>query len=214
MNILPRFALLLVLAGLPSLLPATPVFHSSGIYNHLEDFAAASDLTGWSVDRYAPAAFEAASPGLFSGESVLKIGIDGAAASTRPPGWDGNFYNTHGQKLAVPEGTVAAKASQYVAADWLTSHRRSDFWGVVADASSVVTFYPIIGFGNTEGNNPVIRCYDINAGVWQIIDAAPVAGWYDYEILVEAAVVKYKVNGAVVASFPMATPGALKDIIL
>ena len=124
------------------------------------NMAQATDITpdfanvpsGWSVDRYAPDSFS--NVGSFQGRNnVLGIGIGpNGATSNRTSGYQANFYSTQGMGHAVSGGAGdMLQAALYVQSSWMNPALgavRTDMWGVMTDASSNVTDYPIIGFTN------------------------------------------------------------------
>jgi parallel beta-helix repeat protein len=167
----------------------------------------------WYPDRYRPAAFESFD---LSGENVLRLQIDGAAdgAASRPPGQTGTFYNTQGRKFN--QGGLQSKlvtARLYIPADWATKKRRSDIWASAQNISNVVSYYPILGFGNTLGNNPTFRYWNglalVNATYTIVYDT-----WYDLEMELDGNNLIYRINGDVIATLDANGSVSWKDIIV
>src|SRR5690606_9643686 len=119
--------------------------------------AASSTAGSWYPDRYVPALFENHT---FSGENVLRLQINSSGtAVNRPSSHSSQFYNTQGRKYDLGVGVTILKGDLYIPGDWADKHRRSDLWATTFSAASPASplSYPIIGFANTEGNNPGIR---------------------------------------------------------
>ena len=156
----------------------------------------------WYTDRYAPAGF---AKSFFDGDNRLKHSISTADAySNRPGGYQFTFYNTQGRKFDINNvGGTSISVDLYIAADWQTSHRRADIWATGFDATNTVSAYPIIGFANTTGSNPVFRAYESNGGNWYNIPKTIIYGsWYNLKIeLTTGGVINYYLNGEFVWSF-------------
>jgi hypothetical protein len=122
--------------------------------------------TGWSTDRYAPNSFS--DVGTFQGRSdVLGIGISSAQSlNNRPAPYQSTFYNTQGEGYNVSGGAGSSiSADLYVPGSWsdpANGDVRTDMWGVMTDASSNVTDYPIIGFTN----EPTVGSPFVGFRVW------------------------------------------------
>lgn len=124
-----------------------------------EHFASAPTLAAtptdgaWYKDRYLPSAFT-------SSGGQLKISIDGPndGAQARPSAYSSAFYNTQGRKfnLCTSCNVTMASGDLYIPSSWSTEHRRSDIWATAYDNTNNISFYPIIGFRNVDGNSPSI----------------------------------------------------------
>lgn len=156
--------------------------------------AAASDGV-WYVDRYAPAAFESFD---FNGENVLRVAIDGVndGAANRG-GQSSTFYNTQGRKINQQGlGVTIVKGDLYIPADWETKHRRSDLWATAYNSSDAISFYPIIGFRNPDGNTPMLSYYHGGTGEW--IEVGPPSEydrWYSFEVELDSSELVYRIDG-------------------
>lgn len=176
--------------------------------------------TGWTVDRYEPAAFE--NLGFFEGrDNVLGITIDETTGQfARPSGQQGLFYTTQGRKYAFdpvagPDSVLSADL--YIPAAWGDSangHVRTDIWGTMVGATNVVSAYPIIGFSN-YGGDPRFRVWDTNT--WVDL-ATPVTydGWTAFAIeLLDDSSLNFYINGELVYT-DTSTNGsvAFKEVIM
>ncbi len=162
--------------------------------------------TGWVTDRYEPDSF--ANVGTFQGRSdVLGIGIDDADGLTsRPAGYNSQFYNTQGRGYAL--GSVPApivlSADLFIPAEWgdpLNGNVRTDMWGVMKPAEPVGGFpndsswvYPIIGFTN-YGGDPRLRIWDGNIGWVDLTLAVSYGTWTAFAIDWDGTDIDYMVNG-------------------
>lgn len=176
--------------------------------------------TGWTVDRYEPAAFE--NVGLFEGrDNVLGISIDGTTGQfARPGSLQGLFYTTQGRKytfdpLAGPDSVLSADL--YIPASWGDSangHVRTDLWGTMVNSANAISAYPIIGFSN-YGGDPRFRVWDTNT--WVDL-ATPVTydGWTAFAIeLLDDSSLNFYINGELVYT-DTSTGGsvAFKEVIM
>lgn len=139
---------------------------------------------------------------LFSGQNVLKlqIGPIGAKAN-RPGGYSSDFYNTQGRKFDLGQGVTVLRGDLYIPTDWSNSHRRSDLWGTTykSSAPSTPVSYPIIGFANTESNNPCIRYWD--GSNWTIVTTnVNYNTWYSFRMELTADNVYYYMNDVLVGT--------------
>ena len=160
------------------------------------NMAQATDITpdfanvpsGWSVDRYAPDSFS--NVGSFQGRNnVLGIGIGpNGATSNRTSGYQANFYSTQGMGHAVSGGAGdMLLAALYVQSSWMNPALgavRTDMWGVMTDASSNVTDYPVIGFtnygtGSADYNSTGNHDNYVGFRVWSDAANGGNGGWYD-----------------------------------
>jgi hypothetical protein len=177
--------------------------------------AAAQAPDVWYVDRYAPAAFESFD---LSGENVLRIAIDGVTDGSAGRGSQSDtFYNTQGRKFDLPQGTVALSAEVYYPSSYegATTRARTDLWGTAYDASSSISWYPIIGVANVDGT-PVIRFYDSNgAGGWVNTSITPVGDtWYRFEMILDGSEVVYLVDGSEVGRLDSGGSVRMDNVIL
>lgn len=136
-----------------------------------EDFDGEIDLAGgsepqdgaWSVDRFAPEAFEVADLG---GESVLRMTIDSVANQAA-------FQQTQGRKLDLPVGSTEASIKLYIDPSWDpegsgTGFRQAGFWTTALDSEDESSLsFPIIEFSTLDGV-PNFRVY---TGVGSGVDA-------------------------------------------
>lgn len=160
---------------------------------------------GWTTDRYDAASF--GNVGTYQGRSdVLGIRIDSTTdLANRAPGFNSSFYNTQGRQTAVSGGAGSVIAADlYIESAWLNATNglvRSDMWGVMTDATSSVSAYPIIGFTN-YGGVARLRVYDGDvAGGWVDLASAPAFGaWTALAIEYTGTSFDYFVNGAMVYS--------------
>lgn len=170
---------------------------------YLETFDTNPNIaTSWTVDRFAPAAFDSV---VFDGGKRLHIGISSAdSAGSRPSGYSSAFYNTQGRQHAFPAGAKVSKISGqlYVGADWFVNKRKSDIWGVGVDATGVVSNYPIIGCSSADPVDPLnapsvaprFRYWNDETGVW--LDASPATqGWHKLDVVQTDATMDYYVDG-------------------
>ena len=133
----------------------------------MPDFATVP--TGWFTDRYQPHSFT--NVGSFEGRNnVLGIGITSSEGfSARPAAYQSTFYNTQGMGYAISGGAGSTiSADLWIPASWgngANGSVRTDMWGVMTDASSNVSGYPIIGFTNYGGFTGY-RVWDDTNGVW------------------------------------------------
>ncbi|KAK6030164.1 hypothetical protein OSTOST_03711 [Ostertagia ostertagi] len=71
--------------------------------------------------------------------------------------------------------------------------RRADIWAKAYGPASATapTLYPIIGFANTAGNNPVLRYY-LPDGTWaNITSSINYDSWYTFRMEIKDTIVKY-----------------------
>lgn len=176
---------------------------------------------GWTVDRYEPASF--GNVGTFEGRAnVLGIRIDATTGQyNRGAGQSGLFYATQGRKFTfnptAGAGSVLS-ADLYIPASWIDSangHVRTDMWGTMVNASSVISGYPIIGFSN-YGGAARLRVWDGDIG-WVDLDAPITFGaWTSLAIeLLADTSLNFYVNGALV--YTDTTTGgsvAFKEVIM
>lgn len=152
--------------------------------------------TGWSTDRFDPAAF--ANVGTFQGrDNVLGISISRAEGfGSRGGGFDSTFYNTQGRKHLISGGPGdSLSADLFVPLEWSDEGSgtvRTDMWGVMGDGSNI-TKYPIIGFTNL-GGTARFRIWDdstwLDLGVAVNFDA-----WNSLSITLDGSDFVYSVNG-------------------
>jgi len=168
----------------------------------------------WYPDRYAPALFES---GTFNGRSVLHQQISSAqAVANRPTARKTSFYNTHGRTYNLGSGVTILTGSLYIPAAWDTMHRRADIWAKAYGPASATapTLYPIIGFANTEGNNPVLRYY-LPDGTWaNITSSINYDSWYTFRMEIKDTIVKYYVNNNFVGAHSAAGSTYLGSVIV
>lgn len=161
--------------------------------------------TGWTTDRYAPHSFS--DVGTYMGRSdVLGIGISNAdALLNRPAGYRSAFYNTQGKAHAAAGGAGSVlSADLYIPEGWNSAgngNMRTDMWGVMTDATNVVSDYTIIGFTN-YGSGPRLRAWDSDllsgTGDWVDLAATPMLNsWMSLSIDFTGTSYVYRVNGAV-----------------
>lgn len=168
----------------------------------------------WYVDRYAPHAFERA---VVNGGNRLRQAIGTAeAALSRPAAHQSAFYNTQGRKfdLGLPAGT-AITADLFIPASWRTNHRRADLWATMGNDSGGVTDYPIIGFANTTGTQPMWRVWVSDA--WVALPDPPgftYDAWYTLKIELTASEVRYSINGQTVYVATRGTSTRILNMIL
>jgi hypothetical protein len=148
----------------------------------------------WYIDRYQPATFDKYT---FGGENVLRLGISAANAAANRGGQNGTFYNTQGRKFDLASDVTVLYGDLYIPADWATKHRRSDLW-----ATTDVVDYPIIGFANTEGNNPTFRYWDGATGWVNLSQPIAYNSWTKFKMVLSGGQVTYYINGVSVASAP------------
>lgn len=157
MQLARKLVLLCSLAALPAASQAVELMPS---------FAVAP--TGWTTDRYDPAAF--GNVGTVQGRSdVLGISISTAdGLGNRASGFNSTFYNTQGMGTAVSGGAGSTlSADLFVDSNWATDAGgsvRTDMWGVASGG----TDYLIVGFSNYGG-----------LGRFRIWDANTVNGWVE-----------------------------------
>ena len=152
--------------------------------------------TGWTTDRYDPAAF--ANVGTYQGRSdVLGISISSAdSLANRTAGFQSSFYNTQGKKHVVSGGASSSLAADlYIDSGWdvgSAGNVRSDMWGVTDNAPLQ---YPIIGFTN-YGGLARYRVYDQDAaGGWVDLTTTVAFGaWTSFEILFTGAAYEFYIN--------------------
>ena len=144
--------------------------------------------TGWSTDRYAPNTFT--DVGTYQSEpNVLGIGISSSQGySNRPAAYQSGFYSTQGDGHAITGGAGDSLAAMlYVPTSWqdpTQGARRTDMWGVMTDALSNVTDYPIIGFtnygtGTADLNSNGVTDRYIGFRVWSDAANNGTGGWID-----------------------------------
>lgn len=143
--------------------------------------------TGWSTDRYQPAAF--ANVGTYQGRNdVLGITISSAQSAANRGAQSAMFYNTQGMQHAITGGAGSTLgAALYMDDSWANSANgwvRSDMWGVMSDVLGV-TDYPIIGFTN-QGGNARYRVYDgdvsANGGWIDLATAVNYGSWTSFQM--------------------------------
>jgi len=160
--------------------------------------------TGWSTDRYDPASF--ADVGTYQGRNnVLGIGINSTGDSaSRPGGQQGTFYNTQGKQQAISGGAGSQlSADLYINSSWRSANNgfvRTDMWGVMSDATSAVSDYPIIGFTNFGAAGARLRAWDgdLNAGLgdWvNLTNAISYDAWNSFSIDFTGGAYDFYVNG-------------------
>lgn len=165
--------------------------------------------SGWSVDRYAPASFS--NVGTYQGmDNVLGIGISSQQDFTnRPAPYQSTFYNTQGEGHAISGGAGSEiDGSLYIPVSWDNSANgtvRTDMWGVMTDASSNVTDYPIIGFTN-YGGAARYRVWDENlnsgGGAWvDLSTTVSYDAWTAFSILYTGTDMQFFINGNQVYSY-------------
>lgn len=144
--------------------------------------------TGWTVDRYAPDSF--ANVGNYQGATNvlgISIGPNGATVN-RPAGQQSSFYSTQGEGYNISGGAGSSlSAALYVPTSWQDPRlgaRRTGMWGVMTDALSNVTDYPILDFTNVgtgTGNLNSSGTTDSFVGfrVWSEALNSGNGGWYD-----------------------------------
>lgn len=154
---------------------------------------------GWVTDRYQPAGFS--DIGTYQGRSdVLGIAIDTTTdLANRPAGYQSTFYNTQGMQRAISGGAGSVLAADlYIERAWGDAANglvRTDMWGVMTDAASQVSAYPIIGFTNYGALGPRLRVWDadsasgwvdlptqVNYGAWTAFAIDFVGGSFDYYV--------------------------------
>ena len=159
--------------------------------------------TDWTTDRYAPASF--ANVGTYQGRNdVLGIGISSADAfNNRPAGYQSTFYNTQGKQHVIAGGPGSSiTADLFIQSDWRDGANgsvRSDMWGVMADAGSVVSAYPIIGFTN-YGGSARYRVWDDDTGWHDLAVAVTYDAWTEFEIQYSGSSFDFLINGVSVYS--------------
>jgi hypothetical protein len=192
-----------------------------------EAFNTSPNLTTWTVDRYAPGAFDSQS---FGSDNRLHIGISAADSSAnRPPAYSSTFYNTQGRTRSLnnsPVGTTIS-ADLYIPAAWATAVRRSDMWLRDVNPVEANAEYPIIGFTSEDPSDnlnptpasptPRYRYWDGATG-WVNLPAVPVVynAWHTLSITVTATSFQYRIDGVLVATdSTVSQPGyaALKQVI-
>ena len=160
--------------------------------------------TGWATDRYDPTTFS--NVGTYQGRSdVLGIGITSAGnLANRPAAYQSTFYNTQGRQHAITGGAGSSiSADLYVQGSWRSGANgnvRSDMWGVMSDATSSVTAYPIIGFTNYGDLGARYRVFDGDiAGGWVDL-ATPVAfdAWTSFDILFTGSAFEFSIDDVLV----------------
>jgi hypothetical protein len=179
--------------------------------------------TQWYPDRYRPAGFANVGT-LFGRNNVLAITIDDAdSAASRPPAYNGAFYNTQGRKIDIDTAPpVTWIGSLYIPSAWATTNpadptltRRSDLWATLSDATDTPTWFPIIGFTNGNGTGfnggtPRYRVWDNVGGVW--IDLAlPVAydTWTNFSVTFTGTTLEYRIGTTLVHTDTDATVATL-----
>lgn len=163
--------------------------------------------TGWTTDRYQPAAF--GDIGTFDyAAHVLGITVnDSTSSPNRPAGQQDKFYNTQGMGTPVSGGTGdSVSAYLYVPGSWLNPSagaRRTDMWLVVNDPPSTPDprDFPLIGFTNNDLSDSFVgwRAWDSMHGVWVNFGAAVLANaWNKLSITdLPGNQFQYAVNGVV-----------------
>lgn len=179
-----------------------------------ETFDVNPDLGVWTVDRYAPQAFESA---VFAGDNRLRIGIDVADSSAnRPPSYASSFYNTQGRTRllngAGPGTTISADV--YIPLSWATQVRRTDLWTRDTNLVEGNAIYPIIGFTSkdpvaanqtdTSGTpTPRYRWWDSSTGWVDLLTPVVYDTWHTLSItLNNSAQYEYRIDGVLVATDP------------
>jgi len=164
----------------------------------------------WGWDRYLPAHFDSV---FFNGDNRLRIGIrDSGRWPNRPPGFQSEFYNTHGRKLDLGVGLYSGiKGKLYLGSDWAAERRRSDIWGVAVNSSNVISAYPIFGIVTNDPASPYdpnpanlvtrIRVWD--GAAWNDLPNSGATTitfgkWYDLEIRVVPGAFEFYVDGTLV----------------
>ncbi|MBY0312688.1 MAG: HYR domain-containing protein, partial [Phycisphaerales bacterium] len=191
----------------------------TGTLNFTNDFSTAPTLSAtqapgvWYTDRYAPAGFTS---GPVPGGTGLVHSISSADSSAnRPPAFNSTFYSTQGRKFDIdmPAGFKLG-IDLYVPGSWATDIRRADIWGTAFDAQNAISGFPIIGFtsfnvADTNANAPSLpaqprwRVWDTTNGAWvNLPDAVNYNAWNRLEIELTATSWVYRLNNAVVATFP------------
>jgi hypothetical protein len=209
-----RIPLLLTLMSLGVFTNASAQYLNVEKFDNVVPISTSQTANSWYIDRYAPDGFGQYN---FNGSNVLRIqiGQDGAQANRGTRG--GGHYNTQGRTYDLGEKATVITGDLYIPADWATKHRRSDIWGVGATKAAPTTpsLYPIIGFANTEGNNPTLRYWDSENGVWvNIPQTITYDTWYSFKIAVDGSSVKYYVNDVKVGTVSAANTEFFKSIIM
>lgn len=175
--------------------------------------------TGWSTDRYQPAAFGDVGP--YAGASnVLAITVDSStAANERPPGQQSEFYDTQGMGHAVTGGAGdSLLAALYIPTTWADASngfRRTGLWGVMTDGSGV-SGYPIIGF-ISSADYTGFQYWNDSTATWTHLGSTPVkyGAWDTLGLTFNGTAYNYIVNGVDVGSVVAGTgTNAFQSVIL
>ena len=160
--------------------------------------------TGWTTDRYDPAAFVNVGP--YNGRpAALGIAIDSTTdLANRSPGFQSTFYNTQGRQFAFSPaagpGSVVS-SDLFIPTSWnnpVNGSVRSDMWVVMQDISPAITGWAIIGFTN-YGGSPRLRVWDGDVGWVDLGTAINYNAWNRFSVeLMPDTSVKFYVNGSLV----------------
>ncbi len=178
-----------------------------------ETFDTNPNLSLWTVDRYAPAAFVSDNS---LGSNVLKIGIDASdGAQLRPSGFSGAFYNTQGRAFDQTGLNVKVlKGSLYLPSDWATKHRRSDMWAVGVGETNAVSSFPIMGFRNVDGASPTFSYWDDGSGWINFATPSTYDVWYNFEIRIVGTNVEYYLNNTLVGTISSYGSVSIGNVIM
>lgn len=154
-----------------------------------QDYLNPSPNGGWTVDRFAPASFEATG-------GVLQQGI-------APPAQSSSFYNYQGMAHALSASGDTQKYSIDLFVDSSWSLVNAGFWLVGYDSSNAISSYPIIAYRNNGVDAAGFYDYQYDStaadpinGSWEFLTAGNVGQWNHLDIQLNVGTgVDYLVNG-------------------
>jgi hypothetical protein len=192
--------------------------------------SAGPSTTAWFPDRYPPAGFTNVGS-LFGRNNVLAIAISAADADgSRPPAYNGAFYNTQGRKVDIDTAPpVTWIGSLYIPSAWATPNpadpsltRRSDMWATLSDAGGFAQLYPIIGFTNGagtgfNGGTPRYRVWDTANGWVDLPTPVSYDTWTNFSVRFTGTTLEYRIGTALVytdANPALASIASTSDVML
>lgn len=170
-----------------------------------------SNLSGWSVDRELPAAFET-DTSTFAGQTVLHVGISGAQQNAS------SFYNYQGEQTATGAVDDYTTSLYVPATDWAGQTINTGVWAVGYDNTNAISAYAIIAYrqgqGITSGFYSFDYTNDANSGDWEFLTAAQ-TGWNSLDIsLTPGTGVTYTVNGSNVGTTADSDTTSFNNVII
>ena len=185
------------------------------------NLASSQTAGAWYTDRYAPAVFESAAFGAASDGWALRQGVRSEdAQANRAGGFGSDFYNYQGRKydLGITPNPIASVAIDlYVDSTW-ASGTRAGVWTTMSNGN---LSYPIIEYvvdgDNGDGNGATytgFRYWQSGFGWTAAGVPAGTDAWSNLQITLDDNLVKFFINGSMIASVDNLGADSIDNIIL